>query len=44
VLLAIRSEKSTIENKQDILFSLKIQETYFVSIEICQHKIRGGIV
>ena len=42
--LAERSEKSTVENEQDILFALKICQVDFASCEIGQRKIWSGLV
>jgi hypothetical protein len=42
--LAVRSEESTIENQKNIFLVLKICQADFVSFEICQHEIWGGLV
>ena len=44
MLLAEGSEKSTIENKQDILFALKICQADFASVEIGQREVWSGLV
>ena len=44
MLLAEGSEKSTIENNQDILFALKICQADFASVEIGQREIGSGLV
>ena len=42
--LAIRSEKTPVENQKNILFALKICKVDFVSFEICQREIGGRLV
>jgi hypothetical protein len=41
---AERSEEAAVENQQDILFALKIGQAYFVSVEIRQREIWGGLI
>ena len=38
------SEKTTVENKKYVLFAAKIREADFISLEIRQGKVRGGLV
>jgi hypothetical protein len=38
------SEEASVENQQDILFALKVRQAYFVSVEIRQREIRGGLI
>jgi len=42
--LAEGSEKSTVENQQDILFALKICQADFTSCEIGQREVWSGFV
>lgn len=42
--LAERSEKSTVENKQDVLLALKIFHIDFAPVEIGQREIWSGLV
>jgi hypothetical protein len=38
------SEEAAVENKKYILFAAKIRQAYFVSFEIRQGKVRGGLI
>ena len=42
--LAERSEKSTIENQQDIFLAFKICQADFASVEIGQREVGSGLV
>ena len=44
MLLAVGSEKSTVENEQDILFAFKTFQADFIPFEIGQREIGCGLV
>jgi hypothetical protein len=37
------SEKTAVEDQQDVLFAAKIREADLISLEIRQGKVRGGL-